>query len=192
MDEPEVKRETGLEVPMWMGPLPGGGYRGATDGLDEAAVRASALLQRAFGRPFTLRFNSDRHSGGAFLCHQEENWIQSNSEVGLHLSLRPIFDAPADAPERRLTGWSDQIDYEISVRGRVLRPEFKPEPDPFYPDGQLRQGVSGIEEGVRLLTERVDPSRLAPEFMAPASPAPPAAPRVRVRRPAPPGRDLFS
>jgi hypothetical protein len=60
-----IPRVCGTPVPVF--PLPGGGYEGITDQLDRAVARAARFLARLTGKDITIRFNSDRRSGGAWL-----------------------------------------------------------------------------------------------------------------------------
>jgi len=67
MSEATITRSTGIHVPDWGGPLPGGGYQGITGELDAVVAQAAAALASAYGQPVVIRFNSDRESGGAWL-----------------------------------------------------------------------------------------------------------------------------
>lgn len=52
----------------YMGPLPGGGYEGSTQELDDLVKDASVALVAEYGRDVRIRFNSDRRSGGAWIA----------------------------------------------------------------------------------------------------------------------------
>ena len=71
MKKPKIERSTGIVVPGWFGPRPGGGYSGANEELDALVVRASEAVAELTGRDVEIRFNSDRQSGGAFVRGEE-------------------------------------------------------------------------------------------------------------------------
>ena len=66
----------------------GAGYRGLTSELDKTVERAAQLLAGAFRRDIEIRFNTDRHSGGAWLIDNK-----NNASVGLTAGLQPIRPA---------------------------------------------------------------------------------------------------
>jgi hypothetical protein len=86
---PEITRSTGI-VPgfPYMGPLPGGGYRGLTDELDAAVAQAAELLRAEYGRDVEIRYNSDRQSGGAFVVDDLPPGWDHKCVVGLCAALR--------------------------------------------------------------------------------------------------------
>jgi hypothetical protein len=55
--------------------------------LDDCVQYAAALLGRAYDRDVTIRFNSDRESGGAFLVTHAVDGVGANSEVGICASV---------------------------------------------------------------------------------------------------------
>jgi hypothetical protein len=65
----------------------GAGYSGATAALDDCVQYAAALLGRAYDRDVTIRFNSDRESGGAWLVTHAVDGVGTNSEVGICASV---------------------------------------------------------------------------------------------------------
>lgn len=66
----------------------GGGYEGLTKELDDAVMAAGERLSAIYrGFPVTVRFNSDRRSGGAYLRTSEVDGITRNSELGIGASL---------------------------------------------------------------------------------------------------------
>jgi hypothetical protein len=83
MSEATITRSTGIRVPGWSGPLPGGGYRGITSELDAVVAEAAAALASAYGQPVVIRFNSDRESGGAWLVTGDGR----DNETGIGASL---------------------------------------------------------------------------------------------------------
>lgn len=63
--------------------MAGGGWSGVTAELDEVVLQAAEALAGAYGRDIEVRFNSDRHSGGAFLRTPDGR----NDEVGIGASV---------------------------------------------------------------------------------------------------------
>lgn len=63
----------GVSIPVTpTNPLPGGGYSGFTEDLDEQVKKAALALQTAFRDDVEIRFNSGRRSGGAFINAEVE------------------------------------------------------------------------------------------------------------------------
>ena len=73
---------SGIEVPGWLGPRPGGGYHYATDDLQKAAQTNAKLLADIYGYDVEIRFNSDGKSGGAFAQ------LPAGGEVGIGVRKR--------------------------------------------------------------------------------------------------------
>lgn len=71
----------------YMGLLCGSGGSGATADLDAVVERAAELLRAHYGRDVTIRFNSDRKSGGAWLVTHARDGIFANAEIGICASL---------------------------------------------------------------------------------------------------------
>lgn len=59
--------------------IAGGGWSGVTAELDNVVLQAAEALVAAYGKDIEVRFNSDRHSGGAFLRTPDGR----NDEVGI-------------------------------------------------------------------------------------------------------------
>ena len=76
-----VPQVNGIVVPCW--PLPGGGYEGKTKRLDRAVANGAKWLAKTFGRPVTIRFNADQHSGGAFLVDKKHQ--DAGIKLGAHV-----------------------------------------------------------------------------------------------------------
>ena len=81
-----VTRSAGL--PVGLGFVVGGGYTGASDDLDQTVAQAADMLAEGYGMDVTVRFNSDRLSGGAWLVtHEGPDQLGANAEIGLCASL---------------------------------------------------------------------------------------------------------
>jgi hypothetical protein len=86
---PRVDRSPG--VPITVGGLPtglraGGGFIGRTTNLDDTVQHAAQALSSAYKRAVTIRFNSDRGSGGAWLVlsrSRANRLIGADSELGV-------------------------------------------------------------------------------------------------------------
>lgn len=85
---PQITRSTGLGT-GYLGFIAGGGYAGATDELDSTVARAGELLREYYRRDVTIRFNSDRRSGGAWLVTHARDSFSGNSEIGICAGLYP-------------------------------------------------------------------------------------------------------
>lgn len=77
-------------IPIGLGLTAGGGRTGSTAPLDAAVTAAAdALSDRYPGCPITIRFNSDRRSGGAWLQTATIDRIGANAEIGITCALHP-------------------------------------------------------------------------------------------------------
>lgn len=131
-----VERSPGIPIST-SGLLAGGGGRGLTQSLDDLVQQAAEALSDLYdGAPVTIRFNSDRRSGGAWLKTVEPDYIGGNAEVGINASVSP--DDPEATP--RLS---------VSLRHVALAS------DDWETDFAERKGGSAesIEEAVALLRE---------------------------------------
>lgn len=80
-----IERSGGIGVGS--GFVVGGGYRGANADLDATVQEAAELLASAYDYLVTIRFNSDRYSGGAWLKTDDPDGLWLNAEVGIGASL---------------------------------------------------------------------------------------------------------
>lgn len=81
-----ITRSTGIHIGH--GYVAGGGYTGVTDELDATVQRAAEALAAAYpGYDVTVRFNSDRKSGGAWLVTDPGDGIGSNTDIGIGASV---------------------------------------------------------------------------------------------------------
>lgn len=79
-----ITRSPGIPVTVGMNvAVVGGGYRGMTAELDSVVARAAETLREAYAMDVTIRFNSDRRSGGAFLVTDPVDGIGANAEIGI-------------------------------------------------------------------------------------------------------------
>lgn len=78
----EIIRSTGVSIGA-TGTVVGGGYSAAVPELGEFVDRAAELLAEAYAMPVMIRYNSDRHSGGAWLVTHVPDGIWRNAEVGV-------------------------------------------------------------------------------------------------------------
>lgn len=91
-----IERSAGLPIGV-SGLTAGGGGTGLTESLDDVVQRAAEALSALYDAPVTVRFNSDRLSGGAWLKTVEPDYIGGNAEVGITARVSP--DAPEPTPE---------------------------------------------------------------------------------------------
>ena len=64
-------------------------------------AEAAALLRGRYGMDVTIRFNSDRRSGGAWLVTHAVDAVRANSEIGIRAALLPRMAVPADLAARK-------------------------------------------------------------------------------------------
>lgn len=69
----------------------GGGYRGISDDLDDMVAEAARRMAETFGMDVEIRFNSDRHSGGAWLKTPGKGYAASG-HVGIGVGIRHTHD----------------------------------------------------------------------------------------------------
>jgi hypothetical protein len=146
-----IERFAGISVPNWMGPLPGGGYKGLTDELDALVARAAELLVAEYGRDVVIRFNSDRRSGGAWL----KDAATSDALVGLCAGLRKVEpegmtnDEVYDkmrADRRWYDALPDWIEIDTNVKGQALRDPSLANRDGTNPYAYISH--ASLEEGM--------------------------------------------
>lgn len=81
-----ITRSPGIHIGH--GYIAGGGYTGVTDELDATVQRAAEALAAAYpDYDVTVRFNSDRKSGGAWLVTDPSEGIGSNADIGIGASV---------------------------------------------------------------------------------------------------------
>ena len=82
---PTITRSPG--VLTGYGYIVGGGMEGCTKALDDCVKQAAELLREHYGLDVTIRFNSNRMSGGAWVVDSKVDSIGSNSSIGLGAGL---------------------------------------------------------------------------------------------------------
>lgn len=81
-----ITRSPGIHIGH--GYIAGGGYMGLSDELDATVQRAAEALAAAYpDYDVTIRFNSDRNSGGAWLVTDQSDGIGSNADIGIGASV---------------------------------------------------------------------------------------------------------
>jgi hypothetical protein len=80
-----IERSPGIGVGG--GWIVGAGYTGTTAELDATVKHAADTLADAYRMPVTIRFNTDRHSGGAWLKTDDPDGVWLNAEVGICADL---------------------------------------------------------------------------------------------------------
>lgn len=96
-----VERSTGIPVTVGvMAFVVGGGYSGLTDDLDGAVQAGADALRDLFNHDVTIRFNSDRKSGGSWLKTNENTAsFSGNCEIGIGASLFDLAASRKSAQE---------------------------------------------------------------------------------------------
>lgn len=85
----EITRSHGVAI-QGTGIIVGGGYAGATEALDNLVQHAAENLREAYGLDVTIRFNSDRKSGSAWLVTDAVDTVGSNAEIGIRVVQHSI------------------------------------------------------------------------------------------------------
>ena len=80
----KISRSPGIAVHNY---IVGGGWRGCSNELDTVVMREAEFLRDHYHINVTIRFNSNRLSGGAWLIDSKKDGIGSNSSIGLGASL---------------------------------------------------------------------------------------------------------
>lgn len=112
-----IQRSTGVPT-GYPGLVAGGGYKGITEELDKAVSRAAEMLRDAYGMDITIRFNSDRRYGGAWLMTSAEDKIGSNSDIGLNVQWVDVsYYREQAAKFKARYGWEDETDEMLSQDG---------------------------------------------------------------------------
>lgn len=86
MSQVMISRSAGIPI-AGSAYVAGGGLSGVTDALDSVVEQAAQLLADTYGMNVTVRFNSDRRSGGAWLLTHPVDRVGANAEIGLCASL---------------------------------------------------------------------------------------------------------
>lgn len=101
----------------------GAGYSGATAALDALVEHAASALVSAYKRHVTIRFNSDRESGGAFLVTHAVDGVGANSEVGICASV--VTERTRSRWGREAERWTREGDHEWAA---LMRERLATEP----------------------------------------------------------------
>ena len=121
--KPKITRSAGLPagVGSW---VVGSGYSGATEELDKVVQKEAKLLSNAFGRDVEIRFNSDRHSGGAWL-KDDLHGFAGNVQVGLTAAIAQKVPKGMTRSEwhrsiAERVGWGNEFSKEIEKAPKVV------------------------------------------------------------------------
>jgi hypothetical protein len=81
--QPTIERSAGLLLTSGSPCVVGGGHTGVSAELDAVVLHAADLLRSAYGRDVTVRFNSTRERGSAWLVTHRQDRVGRNADVGL-------------------------------------------------------------------------------------------------------------
>ena len=156
----KVTRSSGIPV---SGYIVGGGYSGLNQMLDDLIVKEAAFLRDHFNADVTIRFNSDRLSGGAWLVDSPEESLFSNSSIGLGASLynsklrNMQFEERmnlAHSQVRQLIQKPDSISFSTHID--LQKAEHSVDPDSKYILlNTEHRDFDSLEEAVIYLTDHV-------------------------------------
>ena len=136
-DKGKISRSTGVMIHP--GYIVGGGFQGVTKALDEVVAKEAEILRDHFGADVTIRFNSHRRSGGAWLIDSPQESVGSNSSIGLgaklvnsklrNLRLEEVLSISKNERDR-LAQEPDTIIYTTAID--LIRTEHSVSPDSKY------------------------------------------------------------
>lgn len=161
-----ISRSTSVSVAAlgipWAGPLPGGGYEGATPALDRAVQRHARALQAWLGRRvrIEIRFNSDRESGGAWVW--DGDGLGSSCTLGLTAGIEPDNSLTPNG-EWVQNPRASRLYHRVYLEHTLARPNvtLRPDDEDWGNDDHYSILVRGTADGIRLLKRLVDPKKLA-------------------------------
>lgn len=152
-----IERSTG--IPITAGGMPtgyraGGGYIGFTEELDAIVARAAVRLEALFGMDVTIRFNSDRKSGSAFLLTDPNDGIWKNAELGVGGGIR---DTEFDDETGDIRPIEPKLYVSVLIDPVCLR---HPEAHDLHGWGKLTRHFDTLDEAFAFVTEHATTERL--------------------------------
>jgi hypothetical protein len=169
--EPTVERSGGIATGL--GYVVGGGYEGLTPELDAVVADAAQKLAAAFGMDVTIRFNTDRRRGGAWLKTGAVDGVWRNAEVGISASLlltreeaerkygRRLDECPDDPHWQEVIERSDgSVEVDAKITEAWLRdPSLVNVPgcEPFAPS--YHGSFASVDEAVAFVVANARPPR---------------------------------
>lgn len=135
MSTAAIQRSPGVPVHVGViGAIVGGGLKGASDELDALVQGGAELLAELFAMPVTIRFNSDRESGGAWLLTHERDRVGANAEVGIcahlvterrHRDYAQMIKRYGEDPEFPPPSPVGTLTLYVRLRARVMPEQFR-------------------------------------------------------------------
>lgn len=174
--KPEITRSAGLAAGVGgvLGGIVGGGYSGATKELDNVVQKAAKMLSKAFGRDVEIRFNSDRHSGGAWL-KDDLPGFKGNVQVGLSAAILPKVPKGMTRSEwhrdiAKRVGWGKEFQAEVDRAPLAVVVETLMDDSVVHSPGVLNSGNPGsryashehksLSEGLKFLLKHIDAAKV--------------------------------
>lgn len=147
MAERKVSRSTGMYVPGWFGPNPGGGYKGSTLELDGAVRSQAEWLIKQFDVDVEIRFNSNRQSGGA--------WVVDNKlkNTGIGLNVGRTYN-------RDTCTHSEPLHYHVYIAQPLLKSAYHHEVDRGISIPYVYYHADSLEHARAILLEKIDRVRM--------------------------------
>lgn len=157
----KIHRSTG--IPAGFGYVVGGGYSGLTKELDDIVAKEAELLRDHFNADVTIRFNSDRLSGGAWLVDSDGDSLFGNDSIGLgaklvnsklrDMSVHEVLNM-SRSEYYRLTHEPDTVIYDTAIN--LTKTDHSVPPDSKYIilDSEF-QSFNSLEEAAEYLFTHV-------------------------------------
>lgn len=135
-----------------LGYLVGSGGQGLTEELDQTVEEAARHLSELFGVDITIRFNTNRKSGGAFV-RDEELSDKIGITAALHNSKLLKMDRREKAAlsEKEWDKYSSELD--TILVSTCLCGDFLREPSPYVCIDREFRDMEKMEDAVRWLKE---------------------------------------
>lgn len=155
-----ISRSPGFAV---QGYIVGGGQRGFSDELDRIVVQEAEFLREHFHSDVTIRYNSDRLSGGAWLVDAPLDDFGANSSIGLGASLvnRKLRDMPQEeimnlsfSQLRQMCYEADSIRFSTCIALKKTEHSVPPDSKYILLDSEYRD-FDTLEEAVAYLVGHV-------------------------------------
>ena len=116
--------------------IAGGGWSGVTVELDDVVLQAAGALAAAYGKDIEIRFNSDRHSGGAWLRTPDGR----NDDIGIGASV---------VTARKRENWENRAQrYEAEAAGEIGMLDDQQRAGAAEEAASVRRMVADFPEGL--------------------------------------------
>lgn len=158
-----IERSAGVPVKIGgIGAVVGSGHHGIGE-LDAVISHAADLLHERFQLPITIRFNSDRESGGAWLKTHERDRIGANAEIGISAEIitQRRADVIEEMRERHNEDWYPNMPPVGTITVTAyLSARVSVYPDLLNDERYVTLPVPSVEDALTLVSAAADLSRV--------------------------------